>query len=345
MGKKTFRNAIVVASLLLAVGCNNANWHSIHQGFDVQPGKAELIDMYQRAIIAKDRPGGELVVCAEPVPDALSVLASQLAGNVNVYSKVDVGLSTADQQSAAFVGLRTQSIQLLRDQGYNLCQAYMNGAIDKAEYNVLLRRNQKDMAAILAIEQLTTIAKSAAATISAATPPVSIQSSYSSAKGATKTTINTGAAASHAGTAVFSNPTSVKKNGGSPAYVNYDPIAKVIGEIVNDILKTDDLGQTCWAFFMSHPSDNVSKYYHICGKYYDQWLDVQKGENELLQNRNKLIEFLMKKYVDGKTTVDEQNLLIKLLVGDPSQLSPAQPVRPGIQYIKRLPDGMQLNIE
>jgi len=333
MGKKTFRNAIVVASLLLAVGCSNANWHSIHQGFDVQSGKAELIDMYQRAIIAKDRPGGELVVCAEPVPDALSVVASQLAGNVNVYSKVDVALSAADQQSASFVGLRTQSIQLLRDQGYNLCQAYMNGAIDKAEYNIFLRRNQKDMAAILAIEQLTMIAKSTATTISAAAPPVSIQSSYSTAKGATKTTINT-AMANPAGAAAFSNPTSAKKNGGSPASGNYDPIANVIGGIVNGILKTDDIGQTCWAFFMSHPSDNVSKYYNICGKYYDQWLDAQKGENELLQNRNKLIEFLMKKYVDGKTTENEQNQLTKLLMGDPSQLSSAQSVLPaqGVQF-------------
>lgn len=59
------------------------------------------------------------------------------------------------QESAGFVGLRTQSIQLLRDGFYRLCEGHMSGAIDENQYNILMRRYQKFMVALLGLEQLT----------------------------------------------------------------------------------------------------------------------------------------------------------------------------------------------
>jgi hypothetical protein len=73
---------------------------------------------------------------------------------------VSVELSAALQQSAAFVGLRTTSIQLLRDFGYRLCEAYLSGAISEGQYDLLMRRFQKNVVALLAIEQLTGAVKS-----------------------------------------------------------------------------------------------------------------------------------------------------------------------------------------
>lgn len=112
------------------------------------------MDIQKRAILS-----GSITptarVCAEPSPDAMSAMAMEAAAKGGVPSKVQVELSAALQQSAAFVGLRTTSIQLLRDFGYRLCEAFLSGGIDQGEYDLLMRRFQKNVVALLAIEQLT----------------------------------------------------------------------------------------------------------------------------------------------------------------------------------------------
>jgi hypothetical protein len=94
-------------------------------------------------------------VCAEPSPDALSAYAAEIAAEANVPGEAAVQLAAAMQESSSYVGLRTQSIQLLRDSLYRLCEGYMNGALDKPQYEILVRRYQKYMVALLGIEQLT----------------------------------------------------------------------------------------------------------------------------------------------------------------------------------------------
>jgi hypothetical protein len=69
-------------------------------------------------------------------------------------------------ESAANIGLRTQSIQILRDGFYRLCEAYMNG-LSEEQYTIMLRRYQTNMVALLAIEQLTGAVKGGDAVISA----------------------------------------------------------------------------------------------------------------------------------------------------------------------------------
>jgi hypothetical protein len=102
----------------------------------------------------KKNESGYAVTCAEPSPDALSALSTSVGAGVQ-DPKVAVNLATAVSESAASIGLRTQSIQLLRDGMYRLCEGYAAGAIDGEEFNRQQRRYQNLMLSLLAIEQLT----------------------------------------------------------------------------------------------------------------------------------------------------------------------------------------------
>lgn len=66
-----------------------------------------------------------------------------------------VSFAQALQSSAGSIGLRTQSITLMRDALFRMCEAYNNGAINEFEVAAFLRRSQDLTAAVLAIEQLT----------------------------------------------------------------------------------------------------------------------------------------------------------------------------------------------
>jgi hypothetical protein len=67
----------------------------------------------------------------------------------------DVSLAQQLAVSAGSIGLRTQSITLMRDALYRICELYLNGAISEAAAVQLLQRSQDLSLGILAIEQLT----------------------------------------------------------------------------------------------------------------------------------------------------------------------------------------------
>lgn len=162
--------AVLVASLWIG-GCANLN--SIYRTFDVSQGNSPMVDIRQRAILVAPNKtvteefdtNGKLTmrearengvfVCAEPSPDAMASLAYELAAKGAIPEKASGELAFALQDSAAFTGIRTQSIQLLRDFGYRLCESRLSGAITSAQYDLLMRRYQKNIVALLAIEQLT----------------------------------------------------------------------------------------------------------------------------------------------------------------------------------------------
>lgn len=162
---------IVMLLLCVAVsGCGK--WNTAFRNFSIDDGTGAMIDIKQRAVIVSRQPqvdgqNGHMqtLVCAEPSPDALSAYAAELAGNVNILGKVNAGGTAASQESAAFVGLRTQSIQLLRDSLYRICEGYMSGALKKEDYYLLTRRHQRYMIALLGIEQLTGALRSPPVTI------------------------------------------------------------------------------------------------------------------------------------------------------------------------------------
>ncbi len=158
----------LIFAFLALTGC--ANLTSIYRTFDISNGESPLIDIRQRAILVAPKSnnvGNEamhagkgssdtnMVVCAEPSPDAMAALAYELATKGSLPGKGSGELAFAMQDSAAFTGIRTQSIQLLRDFGYRLCESYLSGAITPAQYELLMRRLQKNIVALLAIEQLT----------------------------------------------------------------------------------------------------------------------------------------------------------------------------------------------
>lgn len=129
-----------------------------------------FIDAEQRAVLSNRRvdpkSGVDLrVVCAEPAPDALSAIAAQAGVSVSDISSA-VAAEGGVSEAAANIGLRTQTIQTLRDGFYRVCEAYMNG-LSEEQYSIMLRRFQTNMIALLAIEQLTGAVKGGDAVVSA----------------------------------------------------------------------------------------------------------------------------------------------------------------------------------
>ncbi len=161
------RLIVLLGLSVLIAGC-------IHDGdtFDVSRGKSRLVEAKHRAIVSvrravigsdgqpllddRSKPIASVAVCAEPSPDALQSTAQTLGGEVSadVLEAVLKGLFMRSE-TQDYVGLRTQTIQLLRDAYFRLCEAFMNDGIDAVAYDVLQRRFQNQIVALLAVEQLT----------------------------------------------------------------------------------------------------------------------------------------------------------------------------------------------
>ena len=143
------RVLILVTVLAGVNGC--ANMNTISRSTDL-PGerKAVHLDIHQRAIIATaDK------YCAEPSPDGLAAYAAAIGLSVGKPASSADSLTTSGSSAVASVGLRTQSITLMRDLMYRICEASANKAIGDANVAVLLGQSQDLATVILAIEQLT----------------------------------------------------------------------------------------------------------------------------------------------------------------------------------------------
>lgn len=164
--KPTFR-IFACACVVSLSGCGN--WDAVHKDHDFSGNNSVTLDIKSRAIISNDldtekayakdginyKEKGTLTrVCAEPSPDALTAYAAQLSTQKESKENLALGIDGSYQGSAAFVGMRTQTVQLLRDQLYRLCEANMNGWIDQSKYEMLVTRNQRYTLALMAIENL-----------------------------------------------------------------------------------------------------------------------------------------------------------------------------------------------
>ena len=153
--------SIFVLSYML-VGCANLSTigRVTHlQGDDQSKGVAIHLDAKQRLAFAKQFGA----ICAEPSPDALSAIASSLGASATIPQTGTANLAAALTESAGSIGLRTQSIQLMRDSLYRVCEAYYGKALNSAQLMQLHQRYQDTMLGILAVEQLTgaTVARQA----------------------------------------------------------------------------------------------------------------------------------------------------------------------------------------
>ena len=150
---KRLTTASCILSLVLT-GCANLGTVSRTTrlpGQNLGTGKAIHLDAEQRLVFVNDL--GR--VCAEPSPDALTAFAAALGGGVSIPSQGAGSVSGAITEAAGSIGLRTQSISLLRDALYRVCEAYYNGQVSRPQVMLLLSRSQDLTAAIVAIEQLT----------------------------------------------------------------------------------------------------------------------------------------------------------------------------------------------
>lgn len=127
-------------------------------------GKAIHLDAKQRVVVAKSFGA----VCAEPSPDALSAFASALTAGAANSTKTSGSVGSSLSETAASIGLRTQSITLMRDMLYRICEQYYNKAIDGPQVMQLLGRSQDLAIAALAIEQLTGVVSARQASLGTA---------------------------------------------------------------------------------------------------------------------------------------------------------------------------------
>ena len=151
---------IVILSAILS-GCANLN--TVGRTTQLPGGGVAIhLDAPQRLVYAN--PQGS--VCAEPTPDALQSYASAIGAGVSVSDKGAASLSDAISANAQSVGLHTQSITLMRETLYRICEYSHNPNATPLQVVQLLQRSQDLTLGILAIEQLTgaVVARQAALT-------------------------------------------------------------------------------------------------------------------------------------------------------------------------------------
>lgn len=141
-------------------------------GYDT--GRVIHLDAKQRVVIQK--PYG--IICAEPSPDALSAIATSTSGSLSDPTKGEIALANAISENAGSIGLRTQTIQLMRDALYRVCEAYYSRALGDTEVMMLHQRYQDVMVAVLAIEQLTGTIKADQVSIQGDTSANALARSY-----------------------------------------------------------------------------------------------------------------------------------------------------------------------
>ena len=117
---------------------------------DSNTARAIHLDAQQRLVLVTAQG-----YCAEPSPDALASYAASLGFDLDIFNQGSGSLAQVLKNDAASIGLRTQSITLMRDALYRMCEASNNGHLNETEVVAFLRRSQDLTAVVLAIEQLT----------------------------------------------------------------------------------------------------------------------------------------------------------------------------------------------
>jgi hypothetical protein len=154
------KSLCMTAFVSLLCSCGNLN--SIYHQSSVDDSTTQVIttDAKQRHLIAVRKVTTTdvktpQIICVEPSPDAFSVYSAAVEADASKANELQAGLRIATGETGATIGLRTESIQLLRDAMYRLCEAYAAGALNELQYTELLQKYQKSMVTLIAIAQLT----------------------------------------------------------------------------------------------------------------------------------------------------------------------------------------------
>lgn len=163
--------------IFLLCGCANLGTISRVTKLSEQTTAVHL-DSAQRLVYQGQEQKSEqnYMLCAEPTPDALQSYANAFGGSLTTAGKESTSLSNAFAVNSLGVGLHTQSITLMRDILYRICEASYNKRLSDVSVQQLLQRAQDLTLGVLAIEQLTGVV--------AARQPVIVNTTSSSAAGA-----------------------------------------------------------------------------------------------------------------------------------------------------------------
>lgn len=254
---KWLLTSIAVTCIPLIAGCTPPIFKTV----DVDQGHGYSIDAQQRLILvtAKGGPNKDRrIVCAEPSPDALTAQAAAIAAQGGTPT-VGIGFGGGSSEAAASIGLRTQTIQLLRDGYYRLCEAHMNGLLSKEQYNLAFVSIDELMVTALAIDAIAGAPRAPAVAISPAVPSASASQNFSLAE--TVPGGGDGTAASDSTTATSAGSTSVT---GAAGALDIETVAtsrsitsdeaKVLLRVVEDSAKPDVI-DFCVSLFADPSSD------------------------------------------------------------------------------------------
>jgi hypothetical protein len=176
------------------------------------------------------------ITCAEPSPDAIKSISQAFSGNVFGYGELSSSFAT----SVASIGVRTASLQILRDIGYRVCEGLANGVIDEHHYHEIVHGVDDAAVALMAVEGLTGINQAPSATTS---------SSGSASTTSSDTSSGTTAATPAASTS--SSPTVDKPQ---PTSEQAAAVASKVVEIVNAVIAANPKDPATVALDKGHAS-------------------------------------------------------------------------------------------
>ncbi len=165
--------AIVIA--LIITGCTNTakDTHylkSVHVSNQIKAGtevSGYAVDAKQRFVwlpkriivdpVNGGKPVERTIICAEPSPDALSAMSANFSSSLSLSkgeTSVNAALMKSFTESAEKIGVRSASIQLLRDALYRACEGYANGVLDDFGYSLIIGQMDNLMKELFAIQAL-----------------------------------------------------------------------------------------------------------------------------------------------------------------------------------------------
>lgn len=151
LGDIMLRTFLIGSAALLCAACNAANYTSVYRQPDLaSSGRSLILDAEQSVVINRNG-----TTCVAPSPDAIASAAMSNGLLGEIFGRGNVSASSSSSDAVSYVGLRTQSIQLLRESLFSLCLQAQNDQLDDFNASILMRRYQSQLVAILAIEQLT----------------------------------------------------------------------------------------------------------------------------------------------------------------------------------------------
>lgn len=153
-GQKTFKfrtsTGLLALSAIAVSGCSS----TIFKKDDLGSFDLLSIDAKQRLVLTGTRYDGRRVICTEPSPDALVATASYAASSFSNADDTNISAAAGTAEAVSSLGVRTQTIQLLRDGYFRICEAYLNGAIGNEEYRQVISAMDTFMVTLVAIQAM-----------------------------------------------------------------------------------------------------------------------------------------------------------------------------------------------